>query len=85
MARPFVTTSKQKMRTLLTITFPQGFCISKTIGQPTLRRGGKKTFKRYLKSEQTDRQTDGQADRHTDGQTGEHFDFRKHRPRGPML
>ena len=37
--------------------FPQGFRISKNIGHPTLGSGGKKMFKRYLKSEQTDKQT----------------------------
>ena len=37
---------------------------------------GKKTFKQYLKSEQTNRRTDG----HT-----EIFTYRKHWPRGPML
>ena len=46
------------MRPLLSITFPQGFRISKNIGLPTSGSGGKKTVKRYLKSEQTNRQTD---------------------------
>ena len=36
--------------------FPQGFRISKSIGHTTSGSGGKKTFKRYLKSEQTDTQ-----------------------------
>ena len=49
------------MRPLLSITFPQGFQISKNIGHPTLGSGGKKTVKRYLKSEQTDKQTDRQT------------------------
>ena len=78
-ARRFQTTFKQKcsnVRPLLTITFPQGFRISKNIGHRNLGRGGKKTFKRYLKSEQTDGQTDKQTDIST---------YRKHRPRGPML
>ena len=44
-------------------------------GHPTLGSGGKNTFKWYLKSEHTDRQTDGQTDGH----------YRKHRPRGLML
>ena len=35
--------------------------------------GGKKTFKRYLKSEQTHRHTDTQTHRQTDG----HFDLQK--------
>ena len=53
-ARQFQTTSKQKcsnVRPLLSITFPQGFCISKNIGHPTSGTGSKKTVKRYLKSE----------------------------------
>ena len=50
---------------LLSITFPQGFRICKNIGHPTLGSGGKKTFKRYLKSEQTDRHTDVQTDGRT--------------------
>ena len=45
------------VRPLLSITFPQGFQISKNFGYPTSGSGGKKTFKWYLKSEQTDRQT----------------------------
>ena len=63
-ARRFQTTSKQKcsnVRPLLSITFPQGFRISKNIGHPTSGNGGKKTVKRYLKSEQTDTQTDGRT------------------------
>ena len=56
------------VRPLLSITFPQGFRISKNIGHPTSGSGNKKTVKRYLKSEQTDRRTDGQTDRRTDGQ-----------------
>ena len=66
----FKNTSKQKcsnLRPLLSITFPQGFRISINIGHPTLGNGGKETFKRCLKSEHMDRQTD----RRTDG----HFDF----------
>ena len=51
--------------------FPQGFRISKNIGHPTLGSGGKKMFKRYLKSEHTQGRTDRQTDRQTDG----HFDF----------
>ena len=57
-ARRFSTIFKQKcsyLRPLLSITFPQGFQISKNIGYPTLGSGGKKTFKRYLKSEKIDR------------------------------
>ena len=42
------------LRPLLSITFPQAFRISKNFGHPTLGSGGKMTFKRYLKSEQTD-------------------------------
>ena len=50
------------MRPLLSITFPQGFWISKNIRHPTSGNGGKKTFKRYLKSDHTDTQTDGRTD-----------------------
>ena len=42
-------------------TFPRGFRISKYIGHLTLGSGGKKTVKRYLKSEQTNKQTDKQT------------------------
>ena len=48
---------KQKcsyLRPLLSITFPQGFQISKNIGHPTSGSGGKKTVKRYLKSEKSE-------------------------------
>ena len=41
--------------------FPKGFKISKIFGHPTLENRGKKTFKRYFKSEQTHRLTN----RHT--------------------
>ena len=57
----FETTSKQNcsnLRPLLSITFPQGFRITKNIGHWTLGNGDKKTFKRYVKSEHTDGQTD---------------------------
>ena len=71
-ARRFQTIFKQKcsyLRPLLSITFPQGFRISRNIGHPTLGSGGKKTFKWFLKSEHTDGQTDGRTDRQTDRQT----------------
>jgi hypothetical protein len=45
-----------------TTTFPQGFQISKNIGNPTSESVGKKTFKRYLKSAHTDKHTDGHFD-----------------------
>ena len=86
-ARRFYTIFKQKcsnLRPLFSITFPQGFWISKNIGHTTSGSGGKKTFKQYLKSEHTDGQTDGQTDRQTDRQT-DISTYRKHRPRGPML
>ena len=54
------------MRPLLSITFPQGFQISKSVGHPTSGSGGKKTFNWYLKSQQTDRQTDTRTDGHFD-------------------
>ena len=53
-----------KSETTISITFPQGFRISKNIGHPG--SGGKKTFKQYLKSEQTGGQTDGRTDGQTD-------------------
>ena len=53
------------------------FRITKNIGHLTMGSGGKKTLKRYLKSEHTDKQTDGQTYRQTDFST-----HRKHRPRG---
>ena len=46
------------------------------MGHPTLESGGKKTFIRYLKNEQTHRETHRQMDIST---------YRKHWPRGPML
>ena len=73
-AQRFYTFYKQKFsnwRPLLSITFPQGFRISKNIGHPTSGSGGKKTVKRYLKSEHTDRQTDKQTHKQTYG----HFDL----------
>ena len=69
------------MRPLLTITFPQGFRIFKGFGHPTLGSGGKKTFNWYLKSEQTDKQTDIQTDKQTYKQTDTQTDnstYRKH-------
>ena len=46
--------------------FPRGFQITKFFGHPTLGSGDKKTFKRYLKIQQTDKQTDKQTDMQTD-------------------
>ena len=68
----FSTIFKQKfsyLRPHLSITFPKGFRICKNIGHPTSESGGKKTFKWYFKSEQTDTQTDSQTDVQTDGRT----------------
>ena len=67
-ARLFYTTSKQKcsnVRPILSITFPQGFRISKNIGHLTLGSGGKKTVKWYLKSEQTNTLTNRRTNRRT--------------------
>ena len=54
--------SKQKnsnVRPLLSITFPQGFRISKNIGHRTSRSGGKRPLNGTSKvNRQTDRQTD---------------------------
>ena len=55
-ARRFQTIFKQKcsyLRPLLSITFPQGFQISKIIGHPTLGSGGKKTVKKDPKPKKT--------------------------------
>ena len=64
------------MRTLISITFPQGFQISKNFGHSTLESGGKKTFKRYLKK---------WTDKHTNTRTDKWTTYRKHRSRGPMI
>ena len=81
--KPFPNTNVQMLDHFFPLLFPQGFRIFKNIGHPTSVSGGKKTVKRYLKSEQThgqidgqtDRRTDGQTDRRTDGQTDGHFDL----------
>ena len=52
-------------RPLLSITFPQGFRILKKYWTSDFWKGGKNTFRRYLKSEHTDGQTDGRTDRRT--------------------
>ena len=57
--------------------FSQGFRISKNIGHPIPGSGGKKRFKRYLKSEHTDRRTNRRTHRQTDIST-----YRKHHPEG---
>ena len=57
----------ETLRPLL-FNFSQEFRISKKFGHLTLGSGGKKTFKQYLKSEQTDLQTDLRPDGHTDKQ-----------------
>ena len=56
-------TKCSNLRPLLSITFPRGFRILKNFGHPTSGSGGKKTFKQYLKSEQTDRHTDRRTNR----------------------
>jgi hypothetical protein len=56
-ARQFSTIFKSKcsnVRPLLSITIAQGFRISKNIGHLTSGSGGKKTVKRYLKSEKSE-------------------------------
>ena len=57
------------------LIFPQGFWISKIFWQPPLWRGGKKTFKWYLK-----KRTHTLTDKHMEKLT-----YRKHWPRGQML
>ena len=50
------------LRPLLSITFPQGFRISKKFGHWTLGSGGKKTVKRSEKVKRTHKQTYGHFD-----------------------
>ena len=52
------------MKLLISITFPQGFRISKIFGHPASGMGGKKKLKRYLKSEHTDKHEHTQTDKH---------------------
>ena len=59
------------------LTFSQRFWNSKNVGHPTSGSGGKKKFKRYLKTKVN---TQTNTDKHMDKST-----YRKHRPRGPML
>ena len=50
---------KQKcsyLKPFLSITFPQGFQISKNIGHPTSGSGGKEAVKQYLKNEKSERE-----------------------------
>ena len=49
-----------------------GFRISNIFGHPISGSGGRKTFKQYLKSEHTDRQSHRQTDRQTHRQTHTH-------------
>ena len=67
-ARQFQTTSKQKRFKCQTTSFHN---FSPRILNLTSGSGGKKMFKRYLKSEQTDKQTDKHTDRHTDRRTNQ--------------
>ena len=62
--RPLPNKNVQILDHFFPLLFPQGFRIAKNIEHPTLGSGGKKTVKRYLKSEHTDTQTD----RHQPGQ-----------------
>ena len=66
-ARRFLTIFKQKcsnLRPLLSITFPQGFWISKNIGHPIGKWGQKdvETVPQKWTHTQTDKQTDGHFD-----------------------
>ena len=74
--RPLPNKNVQIWDQFFPLIFPERFRISKNIWHPTLGSGGKKMYKCYLKSEQTDRQTHRQMDIST---------YRKHWPRGPML
>ena len=81
-ARRFYTLYEHKLsnlRPVLSITFPQRFRISKNVGHPTSGRGGKKSVKRYLKSEHTDKQTHKHTNKHTDRHT-DILTYRKNRP-----
>ena len=55
--------AKRRLNSTSKVTRGQHF------GNPTLGSGGKKTFKRYLKSEQTYKQTDRQTNRRTHRRT----------------
>ena len=66
---PFIRFFFYIVRSLLSIIFPLGFIISKDIGHPTLGSGVKYMFKRYLKSEHTDKHTDGQKEHQVEGKT----------------
>ena len=57
---PFFSKSFQMWDHFFSLFF--GFQISKNVGHPTFGIGGKKTFKRYLKSEHTHRHTYEQID-----------------------
>ena len=61
----FISKKFSNVRPLVSITFAQGFRISKIFGHLTSGSGGKKTFKWYIKSGQTLKQTNKQ----THGQT----------------
>ena len=74
--RPLPNKNAQICDHFFTLLFPKDSKYLKNIGHSTAGSGSKKTFERYLKSEQTDTRTDGQTDKLT---------YRKHRPRGPML
>ena len=78
--RPLPNKNVQMLDHFFPLLFLQGLRIAENIGHPTSGSEGKKMFKGYLKSEQTDRQTEGQTHRLTDIST-----YRKHQPRGPML
>ena len=50
--KPFLREKRSHLKPILSINFPQGFQISKDFGHPISGSGGKKIFKRYLKSEE---------------------------------
>ena len=78
--RPLPNKNVQMLDHFFPLFFPKDSESLKILDIRRREVGGKKTVKRYLKSEQTNTQTDRQTHRQTDIST-----YRKHRPRGPLL
>ena len=62
--RPFPNKNVQMLDHFFLLLFPKDTESQKILDIRFWEVGGKKMFKRYLKSEQTDTQTDGQTDGH---------------------
>ena len=76
---PFISKSFQIWDHFFPLLFPNNSKSLKNVGHPTSRSGGKETFKRYLKSEQTHRHT------YTHTHIWTNRLIESNRPRGPML